>query len=66
MTPDEFAAARAAWGLTQAELAIVLKVSEGRTVRKWEYGERPIEGLVLFAMEALLSGYRPENWPVND
>lgn len=63
MTPAEFRAARKSFGLTQAALAADLGLKDGRTIRRWESGERPIPGPVCIAIEALLTGWRPENWP---
>lgn len=44
MTGDEFRKARLKLGLTQAQIAIDLGVHDGRTVRRWEAGERAIPG----------------------
>lgn len=52
MTPDEFAAARAALGMTQAQLAAALE-SDLRTVRRWEAGERAIPGPVRVALRCI-------------
>jgi transcriptional regulator with XRE-family HTH domain len=41
MTPEEFRAARAALGLSQAKMAQRLGV-EGNTVWRWEKGTHPI------------------------
>lgn len=42
MKKDVFKAARLALGLTQAELAAKLGLSDGRSVRRYEAGENPI------------------------
>lgn len=42
MKPGAFKAARQALGLTQAELAAKLGLSDGRTVRRYEAGETPV------------------------
>jgi len=46
MTGEELKAARLALGLSQDEFAQLVRVSSGRTVRKWEDGERQIPGPV--------------------
>lgn len=65
MTPAAIRKARADLGMTQAQFADVLRLSdpygEGRrTVRRWENGQRTPSGPVSVAIEALLSGWRPE------
>ena len=64
MTPAAVHAARASLGMTQADLARVLRLSDPdengrRTVRNWEKGATPISGPASVALEALLSGWRP-------
>lgn len=44
MTPQEFRDARIRLGLSQDEMASDLGVHDGRTVRRWEAGERRIPG----------------------
>ncbi len=44
MTPAEFRAIRHAFGYSAEGLARALRVSSGRTVRKWEAGDRGIPG----------------------
>lgn len=56
MTPAEFKAIRVRAGLTQAQLATFLRISDKRTVRYWETGERPVTGPVSLLMELLDSG----------
>ena len=51
MTPTLFRAARVRLGLSQAQLARVLRVGSDRTVRKWEGGEREIPGPAVVLME---------------
>lgn len=48
-------------GLTQSGLARRLRVSDLRTIRKWEAGEREISGPVSLLMELLDAGKLPEN-----
>jgi DNA-binding transcriptional regulator YiaG len=44
MSPDEFKEARRKLGLSAQELATALGVADGRTVRRWEAGDRDIPG----------------------
>jgi len=54
MTGDELKAARLALGLSQDEFAQLVRVSSGRTVRKWEDGERQIPGPVTVLVALFL------------
>lgn len=56
MTPSAFKSIRTRAGLTQSGLAAFLRVSDLRTVRKWEAGEREISGPVSYLMELLDAG----------
>ena len=47
---------RGAFGLGADELARVVGVDDGRTVRRWEFGERELPGPVTVVMETAL-GY---------
>ena len=60
MNPDELRAARDRLGLTQAELArrLQLGAGGGRTVRRWELGERAIPGPVSVAIGYMLRAHR--------
>ncbi|MCW5615839.1 MAG: helix-turn-helix domain-containing protein [Rhodocyclaceae bacterium] len=53
MTPDELRAIRNQFGLSQSELAALLKVSDGRTVRRWEAGDRDIPGPAIVLLRLL-------------
>jgi DNA-binding transcriptional regulator YiaG len=53
MTPTEFKSIRLRAGLTQSQLADRLRISDKRTIRYWETGERPISGPVSLLMEQL-------------
>jgi DNA-binding transcriptional regulator YiaG len=55
MAPDIFRAARAALGLSTDAFAKLVHVESGRTVRRWEAGERDIPGPVQVLTEALIS-----------
>lgn len=54
MTADDFHAARAALGLTQAQMAVALE-SDLRTIQRWEGGERSIPGPVRVALRLLMN-----------
>ncbi len=60
MTPAEFKEARHALGLSAAKLAKLLRVSSGRTVQRWESGERDIPGPAQVLLRALVSGELPK------
>ncbi len=54
MTPAEFRQIRLSLGLTQAGLGCVLRcgdVDPGRTIRRYEAGERKIPALVAVVMQ---------------
>ena len=53
MTPAELKAARQALGLSAEGLAALLQVQSGRTVRRWEAGEREVPGPVAVILKAL-------------
>lgn len=55
MTREEFRAARAALGLSAEGFAKLVRVESGRTVRRWEAGERDVPGPVQVLTEALLA-----------
>lgn len=55
MTPTEFRHIRHALGLSTEGLARVLSVHSGRTVRRWEAGDRNIPGPVRVLMRLLES-----------
>lgn len=53
MGAAEFRAVREALGLSAAQFARLVGASSGRTVRKWEAGDRPITGPVRVLVTAL-------------
>lgn len=53
MTSDEFKSIRLRAGLTQAQLAVHLRIDDLRTIRRYEAGERAISGPVTLLMEQL-------------
>ena len=54
MTPAELKAARQALGLSAEGFAQAVRVESGRTVRRWESGERDIPGPVLALLDIWL------------
>ncbi len=59
LTPSLFRKWRKKMGLSQEKLANVLQVQSGRTVRRWEAGERKIPGPVKVLMKWLITDIRP-------
>lgn len=54
MTPAELKTARHALGLTAEGFAAWLGVQSGRTVRRWELGERDIPGPVAVLVKSAI------------
>jgi DNA-binding transcriptional regulator YiaG len=54
VTPERLRAIRAALGLSAAGFARLVRVESGRTVRRWEAGERDVPGPVTVLAEALM------------
>jgi len=54
MTPDELKDARKALGLSAEKFAKMVRIESGRTVRRWESGDRDIPGPVVVIVEALM------------
>lgn len=59
MSPSDFKAGRHTLGLSTNGLAKLFRVSDGRTVRRWEAGDRDIPGPAKVLMAWLLTGKRP-------
>jgi transcriptional regulator with XRE-family HTH domain len=55
-TPEALKEARAALGLSADALARIVRVEDGRTVRRWEAAEREIPGPVIVILETAM-GY---------
>ena len=60
MTGEEIKQARLSLGLTLDEFAKLIRVSSGRTVRKWENNEREAPGPVSVLIELFL--HCPASW----
>ena len=59
MTPATFKAIRERAGLTQGQLALRLRLSDSRTIRRYETGAREVSGPVSILMELLDAGQLP-------
>lgn len=55
MTPRELKSARHSLGLSAEGFAKLVRVESGRTVRRWESGDRDIPGPVQVIVEAVMS-----------
>jgi len=58
MTPTELKEARRKLGLSASKMADALRVSDGRTIRRWEAGDRDIPGPAIVAIEMMLLALR--------
>ena len=64
MTPTEIKAIRQRYGLSQTELAALLRISDLRTIRRWEKGEVPVSGPASIVLEQMATGELPQRyWP---
>lgn len=64
MTPTEIKAIRQRYGLSQSELAALLRISDLRTIRRWEKGEVPVSGPASIVLEQMATGELPQQyWP---
>ena len=55
MTPAALKSARRVLGLSARGMAAAVGVASGRTVRRWEAGERPVAGYVVLLITRLLA-----------
>lgn len=55
MTPADLKSARHALGLSAEGFARLVRVESGRTVRRWESGERDIPGPVVVIVDAIMA-----------
>ena len=62
MTPAKVKSIRTAAGLSQREMARLLRVSDIRTVRRWETGEVPVSGPASIVLEMLDAGELPARY----
>ena len=56
MTPEQFKQARKTLGLSAARLATTWGMGEhgGRTIRRWEGGERPMNPVAAYCIQLML------------
>jgi len=66
MTPAEVQSIRKRAGLSQSGLAALLRISDLRTIRRWETGDVPISGPASIIMELLGAGELPERYLAGD
>lgn len=59
MTPTEIKSIRERAGLTQDQLARLLRLSDSRAIRRYENGSRSISGPVAIILEMLDEGSLP-------
>lgn len=59
VTPAQFKSIREKADLTQGQLARVLRLSDSRTIRRYEDGSRTVSGPVAILMEMLGEGILP-------
>jgi len=57
-TPDELKAARRILGLSAEGLAMMVRMGDGRTVRRWESGENEVPGPVTVVLETAMDFLR--------
>lgn len=62
MTPTELKAIRQRYGLTQSQLAALLRIADMRTIRRWEAGERPVSGPASIVLELMDAGELPKRF----
>jgi transcriptional regulator with XRE-family HTH domain len=56
VTPETFSTIRERAGLTQRQLARLLRIEDDRTIRRYESGDRAVSGPVSLLMEMLDRG----------
>jgi DNA-binding transcriptional regulator YiaG len=64
MTPEQFKAARRRLMFSQQALADEwgMGANGGRTIRRWESGERPISPIAIYALNAMRQIVEGEGW----
>lgn len=59
MTHTQVKSIRERAGLTQGQLATLLRIEDSRTIRRWEDGSRAVSGPVSILLEMLDEGILP-------
>ena len=62
MTPQQIQSIRKRAGLSQSGLAALLRVSDVRTIRRWETGDVPVSGPASIVLELLDRGELPARY----
>lgn len=62
MAPTEIKSIRERAGLTQTELARLLRISDIRTIRRWEQGEVPVSGPASIILELIAADELPNRY----
>jgi DNA-binding transcriptional regulator YiaG len=62
MTGPEITELRLELGLSRAELAALLRISDRSTVRRWESGDSNVTGPVSLLLELLAAGELPRRF----
>jgi len=62
LTPGEIIAIRKRACLSQTGLAHLLRISDERTIRRWETGDVPISGPASIILELLDAGELPDRY----
>ena len=62
MTPAEIKSIRQRYGLSQTELAVLLRIADLRTIRRWEKGEVPVSGPASVVLELMDAGELPNRF----
>ena len=62
MTPATIKAIRQRAGLSQPGLARLLRITDQRTIRRWEAGDIPVSGPASIILEMLDAGELPDRY----
>jgi len=62
MTPAQIITIRKRAGLSQSGLAALLRITDQRTIRRWEKGDIPVSGPASIILEMLEAGELPKRY----
>lgn len=62
MKAEEIIAIRRRAGLSQSGLAKLLRITDERTIRRWEKGDVPVTGPASIILELLSEGALPDRY----